>query len=398
MKLPVPLSLALRELRHEWLAALCFVAALVGVLAPLLLLLALKNGVIGAMVDRLVEDPANREIIAMGAESYDAAFFTRVGAWSETGFIMPATRRINAQASAIRNPATRALDRSVPLVPSAPGDPLIASDSGAAPGQVWLSSEIASAIDATTGSEIEMLIGREVDGTSETARLPLRVLGVLAPDAYGRKAVFLSLPDLLAVEQFRDDLRLGVEDLARADTSPERYASFRLYARDLNDLQPLMNRLAAEGITARPRVENVALLLGFRDNLNLLYGFVAVIAVLGFWASMVANLRGMVERQRVSLSLLQFLSMTPRACAQIPLAQSLVLVGVGVMLTLVLVLPGLVVLNTAFQAPSGDPVARLGLSDIGWVLVLGAVTGGSAALWAMRAAAAITSEEVLRNG
>lgn len=398
MKLPVALSLALRELRHEWLAALCFIGALVGVLAPLLLLLALKNGVIGAMVDRLVEDPANREVIAMGAESYDSAFFARVGGWPETGFIMPATRRINAQASAVRNPATRALDRSVPLVPSAPGDPLIVSDRGVVPGSVWVSSELANALDTTEGTEIEMLIGREVDGTRETARLPLVVLGVLPADAYGRKAVFLSLQDLLAVEQFRDDLRLSADDLGRAESAPERYASFRLYARDLNDLQPLMNRLAAEGITARPRVENVAVLLGFRDNLNLLYGFIAVIAVLGFWASMVANLRGMVERQRVSLSLLQFLSMTPRSCAQIPLAQSLVLVGIGVMLTLVLVLPGLAVLNTAFQAPSGDPVARLGLSDIGWVLVLGALTGASAAIWAMRAAASISSEEVLRNG
>lgn len=398
MKLPVPLSLALRELRHEWLAALCFIAALVGVLAPLLLLLALKNGVIGAMVDRLVEDPANREIIAMGAESYDAAFFARAEGWPETGFIMPATRRINAQASAVRNPATRALDRSVPLVPSAPGDPLIASDRGVLPGSVWLSSELASALDTTEGSEIEMLIGREVDGTRETARLPLTVLGVLPSDAYGRKAVFLSLQDLLAVEQFRDDLRLSADDLDRAESSPERYASFRLYARDLNDLQPLMNRLATEGITARPRVENVALLLGFRDNLNLLYGFIAVIAVLGFWASMVANLRGMVERQRVSLSLLRFLSMPHRSVARIPLAQSLVLVGIGVMLTLVLVLPGLVVLNTVFQAPSGDPVARLGMSDIGWVLALGALTGASAAIWAMRAAASISSEEVLRNG
>jgi putative ABC transport system permease protein len=398
MRLPVPLSLALRELRHEWLAALCFIAALVGVLAPLLLLLALKNGVIGAMVDRLVEDPANREIIAMGAESYDAAFFARVGAWPETGFVMPATRRINAQASAVRNPATRALDRSVPLVPSAPGDPLIASDLGVTPGKVWLSAELAIAIDASEGSEIEMLIGREVDGTRETARLPLEVLGVLAPDTYGRKAVFLSLPDLLAVEQFRDDLRLGADDLARAETAPERYASFRLYARDLNDLQPLMNRLSAEGIIVRPRVENVALLLGFRNNLNLLYGFVAIIAVAGFWASMVANLRGMVERQRVSLSLLRFLSMSHRSIAQIPLAQSLVLVGIGVVLTLFLALPGLFVLNTAFQAPSGDPVARLSLSDIGWVLALGAVTGASAAIWAMRAAASISSEEVLRNG
>ena len=33
---PLPIHLALSELRHEWQAALCFVAALIGVLAPLM--------------------------------------------------------------------------------------------------------------------------------------------------------------------------------------------------------------------------------------------------------------------------------------------------------------------------------------------------------------------------
>lgn len=398
MMLPLPVSLALRELRHQWLAAACFIAALVGMLAPLLILLALKNGVIGAMVDSLVEDPANREIIAMGTETYDKSFFADMAARPDVGFVMPATRRINATANALRNPATRALEQAVPLIPSAPGDPLVPGDLPVSEGQVWLSAELASVLGASAGARIEMLINREVDGVRETARLPLSVLGVLPEENYARKAMFLSLPDLLAVESFRDDVSRQSDTLDRGTPMPERFASFRLYARDLGDLRSVMAELQARRVLARPRAENASLLLSFRDNLNILYAFIAVIAILGFWSAMAANLRGMVQRQRVSLSLLRLLSMSRWGCAQMPLIQSLVLVGLGVGATLLLVLPVLVALNVAFQMPSGSPVARLGFVDLIWTGALGIVTAVTAAIWAMRAAAEIKSDEVLHHG
>ena len=398
MMLPLPVSLALRELRHQWLAAACFIAALVGMLAPLLILLALKNGVIGAMVDSLVEDPANREIIAMGTETYDKSFFADMAARPDVGFVMPATRRINATANALRNPATRALEQAVPLIPSAPGDPLVPGDLPVSEGQVWLSAELASVLGASAGGRIEMLINREVDGVRETARLPLSVLGVLPEENYARKAMFLSLPDLLAVESFRDDVSRQSDTLDRGTPMPERFASFRLYARDLGDLRSVMAELQARRVLARPRAENASLLLSFRDNLNILYAFIAVIAILGFWSAMAANLRGMVQRQRVSLSLLRLLSMSRWGCAQMPLIQSLVLVGLGVGATLLLVLPVLVALNVAFQMPSGSPVARLGFVDLIWTGALGIVTAVTAAIWAMRAAAEIKSDEVLHHG
>lgn len=393
------LFIALRELRHEWLAALCFVAALVGGLAPLLLILALKNGVIDAMVDRLVEDPANREVIAMGAGRHEPAFFATLAARPDVAFVVPATRTINAQANALRNPRGRQVEQAVPLIPSAPGDPLLmgaAPDVG--PGRVVLSAPLAEALGLSAGDMAEMLIGREIAGRREVARAGFEVLAVLPAARYARPAVFLSLPDLLAVERFRDDASLAPQDWQAARPEPASYASFRLYAARLEDLAPLATALREMGVETRPRAQNVALLLGFRDNLARLYTAIALLAVAGFWAAMAANLRGMVARQRLAFSLLSLMGMRAGARRLVPLVQSVVLVLAGVTATLGLVAVMILGVNRLFQATTGAPVAHLAATDVAATLAIGLGTAVTAALWALRAIDRIGPEIVLREG
>lgn len=393
------MMIALREMRHEWLASLCLVAALVGGLAPLLLILALKNGVIDAMVGRLVEDPANRELIAVGAGRHGPAFFEGLAARADVAFVMPATRAINAQANALRNPATRRSEASVTLIPSAAGDPLLA---GAAPfvrpGAVVLSAELAEALGLRAGGQVEMVIGRDIDGRREAARARFEVLAVLPPERYTRKALFLALPDLLAAERFRDDPALTPESWQEPRPAPETYASFRLYAARLEDIAPLGASLRAAGVETRPRAQNAALLLNFRNNLGLLYGVIAVLGVAGFWAAMAANLRGMVARQRLAFSLLALIGMPRRQRRLVPMVQSVLLALAGMVAALGLVAGILLVVNQLFQRSTGETVAWLGLADLGATLLIGAIVAVTAAIWSLRAVDGIGPDQVLREG
>ncbi len=393
----LPLSLALKDLRHDWQAALCFLAALVGVLAPLLIILALKNGVIGTMVGRLVDDPSNREVLAVGAGRFDDNFFAELAARDDVEFVMPATRSINASADAVRNTANRNLERGVTLVPTAQGDPLIDHDAAAGPGQAHISASLAKKIDADAGSKLDMIIGREIDGTQEVVRRELDVLSVLPEDRYGRDAIFISLQDMLAVERFRDDASVSEDTWADNVLRPETYASFRLYVRDLVDLTQMQDWLEDQGATVRPRAENAALLLAFRNNLNILYAIVAALAAIGFWAAMAANLRGMVERQRVSFSLLRLLGLSRRGRYLVPILQSMMLVMGGIIATFVLVLPAMGAINRIFVTAPGETIARLGAVDLAGTLLLGAVTALTASAWAVWAINGIETEEVLRH-
>lgn len=391
--------IAWRELRHEWLASLCFVAALIGGLAPLLVVLALKNGVIDGMVDRLVEDPSNRELIAMGAGRHPPALFAQLARRADVGFVMPATRSINAQANGMRNLAGRQIEQAVTLIPSAEGDPLLA---GAVPfvqaGAVVLSAALAETLQVEAGGAVEMLIGREIDGRREAARGTFAVLAVLPPERYGRKAAFVALPDLLAVERFRDDAAIPSDAWQSQVAEPAFYASFRLYARRLEDLAPLAAALRESGIETRLRAENAALLLGFHSTLGLLYAGIAGLALAGFWAAMAANLRGMVARQRQTFSLLSLVGMTDGSRRLVPLIQALALVATGLSGALIVVGAMTATLNRVFEPSTGTAVARLGVGDLLAVLGIGLATALTASVWALWAIDRIGPGDVLREG
>lgn len=390
------LFLGWRELRHDWISAACFVAALIGVLGPMLLLLALKNGVIGTMVDRLVDDPANREIIAVGAGAHEADFFQWLASRTDVAFVSPSTRTINALADAIRNETGRQTERSVPLIVSGAGDPLL-SDPPPGVGTVWLSAPLAASLQARVGTEVEIFIGRQIDGRDERAHATLIVAGIAKAETYGRPAVFLSLPDMVAIERFRDDASVLPNEWRDRVDLPAEYASFRLYAAGLESLAPLIGALAEKGVDARARAENAVLLLRFRDNLDIIYIGIACLAYAGFWAAMSANLRGMVERRRSTASLLRLTGLGRRDRLAVPLVQSLTLIGLGTLATLAIILPAIWVLNAGFATEPGEAIARLGLSDIVLTCVIGGITALTSALWAMSAVSRITSAEVLRH-
>ena len=393
MKLPV--TLALKELRHDWQASACFVAALVGVLAPLLIILALKNGVIATLLGRLIEDPSNRELIAIGAASHAPSFFEQMMGREDVAFIMPATRSINAVANGVRNRDARKLERNVTLIPSASADPL-SPEVSVAPGSVVLSQSLADDLDVSPGGTIELRIDRRVDSAAQVATRNMRVVGLIPPELYGRSALFISLPDLVTIERFRDDAAITPQTWTDAGPAPESYASFRLYANRLQDIAALETELESRGIATRPRAENVTLLISLRRSLNLLFGVIAVLAAVGFWAAMAANLRGAVERQRVSLSLLALLGLSTAARRAIPAVQSTVLVMGGVVVTLSLILPVLFFINRSFTPEGVDRIARLGAIDLVGTVCLGLVTAITASVWAVYTIGEISPDEVLR--
>ena len=71
MKLFKTLRLATKDYLHEWQVSICFVLALAAVLGPMLVLFGLKFGIIGGMIDELIEDPTNREIRPVSSARFD---------------------------------------------------------------------------------------------------------------------------------------------------------------------------------------------------------------------------------------------------------------------------------------------------------------------------------------
>ena len=117
------LALASRDYAHEWQMSGCFILALAAVLGPMLVLFGLKFGIIGNMLDDLIEDPRNREIRPIGSGRFERDWFAQLRQRNDVAFVVPRTRSIAATIELGSDAATRIIP--VEVIPSGDDDPLL---------------------------------------------------------------------------------------------------------------------------------------------------------------------------------------------------------------------------------------------------------------------------------
>jgi putative ABC transport system permease protein len=175
------LRLAYRDFVHERRISLCFVLALMAVLAPLLLLFGLKFGLVDTLAQRLIQSPANREVLAVGSHQFDEAWFERIGARSDVAFLVPSTRRIAASLSRVLSPASGRELRALQMIPTGAGDPLLDDriDVPTGRSEVVLSGSAARQLAVQPGETLVARIDRQRDGRDESAVWELTVTGIV---------------------------------------------------------------------------------------------------------------------------------------------------------------------------------------------------------------------------
>jgi len=218
------LRLAAAHLRHEWVLTACLVSALAAVLAPLLVLLGLKEGVIATLRERLVEDPVYREIRPAATQVYDSAFFAALRNDPRVAFVTPTILPASSMIYLRNGGGEGAL---FDLAPSAAGDPLLLENGGVIPeeGQCVLSAEAARLLGVRVGDRLEAKATRSRGGRSEAGVAELTVAAVLAPRAGSLPRVYAPLGFVLDVESYKE----GRAAPARgwAGESPRPYLSYQ---------------------------------------------------------------------------------------------------------------------------------------------------------------------------
>lgn len=202
---PFPiLRLATADLLDEWLLSFCIALAVASVLSPLLILFGLKNGAIEILRQRLVEDPRNREIRPKITRTFDSEWFDQMRKRPDVAFITPLTRGISSTVQAVHKGTGAAT--SLDLNPTAKGDALVAENGAPIPraDECVLSALAAESLGADAGDTVQIIVDRRVDGEFQTARIDLRVAGVLDLRAGGMKTAYVSLSVVEAVEQYLD--------------------------------------------------------------------------------------------------------------------------------------------------------------------------------------------------
>jgi putative ABC transport system permease protein len=354
--------LATRDYLHEWQMSVCFVLGLAAVLGPLMVLFGLKFGIVGAMMEQLIEEPGNREIRPVGSGRYDQAWLDDVRARPDVAFLVPRTRSIAATIELSSAFSSRIVP--VELVASGSGDPLLAPDEPLPEGldRVVLSHSAAEKLSVKAGDLLDGSLARRYRGQQERVHLTLTVAAVAPERSFARDGAFVSVRLLEALEDFRDGREVAELDWAGAPADSERtYPGFRLYAQSIHEVAGLRDAFAGIGVDVHTQVAGIELVQRMDRNLTAIYWAIAVIGLVGFSLSLGASLWANVDRKRKQLSVLRLVGFRTRDIVWFPMVQALftAILGWALAVSIYYVTAWLINGMMAEQVEAGQQVCRL---------------------------------------
>ncbi len=357
------LKLATRDYFHEWQMSGCFVLALSAILGPMMVLFGLKFGIVGGMIDQLIEDPRNREIRPVGSGRFTAQWLSELQRRSDVAFTIPRTRSISAIVELQSDLTSRI--QPTELISSGEGDPLLQS-SGAFPeglNRIVLSESAAKKLRVKAGDKLSGSLMRRFQGNKERVHLDLQVAAVASASAFPREAAFASLELVEALEDFRDGH--AVPMLGWEGTAPppagRTYPGFRLYTHSIYEVAGLEKELQEAGVDVHTRSSEIEMVQRMDRNLSMVFWAIAVIGLVGYSLSLGANLWANVDRKRKELSVLRLVGFRTGDIVWFPMIQALYTALFGWGLAMVIFFAASWVINDmlASQLEVGQNVCHL---------------------------------------
>lgn len=361
--------LAWRDWKYESLLSLCSVLALASMLTPILVLQGLKNGVIEGMRSRLLEDPA---ILIISPKS-DAGRFSQkdideLGKLPGARYAVGRTRE-TASDLTLFNPES-GQRASIALEPATSGEPILeryhipVPDSGQEPGVV-LSHTAALALKAEIGTKLEAKLTRKTpEGRFESIPLLMPVNAILPLEAADRKMAFVSLNVLEDMENYRDFIAVPERNFTGDEAKGQReYASFRLYAANLEDVESLAAILADRKIEVITRAREIAGIRLLEQAINQVILIISLAVGTGFVAFTLSSVQSSVSRKKKMLGILRLLGFYRLPLMLYPITQTLLTAISGFLLSLAVYLCVSTAIQKAF-ASHGALSCHLSLADI----------------------------------
>jgi len=399
---PLATEFAFKDLWHDRRTMLALVFTIAAILAPLLLLLGLKTGVISAMRDSLLNDPRNLEVVVYGNTRLDRDWFRAYAARPDVGFIVPRTRTINATLDLVS--AQRRIFYAVEVVPTAPGDPLLPEGTPVPiePTDVLVTATLAKKLDIVRGQPLLGVVKRTDGDRDESAELYLLVIGIIPETSVAKDALFAT-PDLLAAaEDYRDGLRdsLTNAELHRGIADQRTYfANARVYAAGLDSVPPLAKAMRENGIEIRTQAEAIESVRAIERVLGLVFFVIALIAGVGCTLALGGALWVNVDRKHRDLALLRLFGFDDQAVILIPAIQSLAISCAGFLLAALTYQGGAATFNRVLGShlAGRSYVCHIALADIlvaaGATLAIALLAAAAAGIRASR----IDAAESLRS-
>jgi len=370
--------IAIRQVRHSWLSTACYAIALAAVLAPLLVLYGLRNGVVTEMEARLLGDPETLRIDPLKTGTLPPAVLDGLAAQPGTAFMVPRTRPLSLTVDMETASGTTV---TADLEPTAPGDPLLDPDRIPREGDdaIVLSDALAQNLGRAVGDSVPVLVTRTYQGVHDIAEASLTILDILPASRTARTVGFVTPLLITDTEDFRDGYtvpRRGWGDETGSERTGSRvYAGFRLYARDLEAVPALVAWLRENDIPTHSAIADVEGLRMLDRSLGVVFAIILGIGSAGVLLSLGSNLWANVERSRADLGIVRLMGGQSGVLIAIPVLEALVIALTGFCLAALGYGLSDVLLSMAFAAPGLEDGNICSLTPTHWLVALLATTG-----------------------
>lgn len=396
----IVIGLALRDLVRDRFFFICNVAVVVGVLAPLLVLFGVKNGVYEALIGELLSNPATLQIDTLGNNGFAADQIDAIRGWDDVAFITPKVRSQFDYVN-VYVPEARAM-RDALVVPSGTGDPTLPKGVLLDGFKVAVSQQLADQLSLELGGHIQLIT--QAENRNRQLVLKVEVAVVLEPSVASGNTVLAPYALLDLIEAFYDAYALPDHGILEGRPLNERvpsYEGIRLYGASLEGLAALQNRLETFlAVGTRARTREVEALLGLGRNLDLALALVTSLATAGLFAALVFSFWTDVMRKRATLASIALLGIPPSKLALFPLIQGVVaaLCGLGLSFALYGVAARIATHLFGGGIPDGKQIAQI--APMQAVLISAGVLAVIvlAVLAAARSAQRLDPASVLREG
>lgn len=366
--------LAVADWLHEKSLSFCGVLALASMLAPLLVLEGVHNGVVQRLRESLMRDPAVLVLIpatGMGA-GFSEDFLREMATAPGLRFGIGRVRGVASEAQ-MQGPTGRL--QVLTLDATAAGDPLLSDNGGvqpkSSPGhlEIVLSASAAQHLDVKPGQIVTAKIARRLStGKFRQIELPFVVRSVLPPLAGSNDMGFVDMSTLLAIQDFRDGITAPLLNAeGERDAPRERhYESFRAYASGLDDVPVLEEWFEAKGISVKTRGRDIAAIKKVDSSLASIIALIAGAGCAGFFAFMASTAKAAARRKWKQLGMLKLIGFSNGAVLVYPIVQA-ILTGVLGCLLAFAVYGGIAwTIDALFAEETGGEA----ICEISWIFML----------------------------
>jgi putative ABC transport system permease protein len=373
---------------------------LAAVLVPLLLIAGLKNGFIEGMLTQLRADPRNLEVIVIGNRSLDSAWFQTVSGNSAAGFVIPNTRSLSATITLANDQGGTVGD--VQMIPTAAGDPLLGGlGVPAKDDAVILSAATARKLGVAAGDTIRAAVQRRMNGQDQASVRSLQVQAVAPETLATGDFAFVTLRLLVLSEDYRDGAVESINAPGPDDAAlkARAYASARLYARDLDQVEALGEAVEKTGVSVRLRSQQIAVVRTLDHGLNWVAGIIVLLGMVGVACSIAVSQWLGVERRRREISVLRLIGLTRANALLMLVAEALAVAAcafVAACLVFLVLSPLADRLIAAVEIIDG-PICRLAPGQFALLFAITVLAGGLGALIGGARVLAIEPAECLRE-